>query len=470
MLSHKVDLEGLHEDDAVHYPAYAGRYCTEPVPRYELPATGLPADAAYQMVRDELNLDGNPAMNLASFVTTWMEPEAERLIREALNKNFVDQDEYPQTEVVHRRVINMLAHLFHAPADAEEGHAVGTATVGSSEAIMLALLAHKWSWRKRRAREGRPTDRPNLVMGADVHTVWEKFTRYFDVEERVVPMRSDRYVLTADDVEPRVDENTIAVGGVLGTTFTGQMDDLQGINDLLVELNAANGWEVPLHVDGASGGFIAPFVQPDLEWDFRLPAVRSINVSNHKYGLVYPGMGTVIFRTPADLPEELVFKINYLGGEMPTYSLNFSRGSAMVLAQYYNFLRLGKEGYGLIMRNAVANGRWLADALEATGDFEILNDRDLFPVVVVRLSSDRGFSVFDLSGELRKRGWIVPAYTLPPDAEDVPVLRIVVKENFTRDMAELLVADVRTAMEHLEKVSPPPAAAPAIPTSRHRVC
>jgi len=435
-------LPELNADDERHVPAYAGRYFDHPVPKHELPGRGMPADAAYQLVHDELNLDGNPSLNLASFVTSWMEPQADRLAVETLAKNLIDQDEYPQSEVIHRRVVSMLGRLFNAPSDC---HPVGTATIGSSEAIMLALLAHKRTWRRAREAAGQPTDRPNLVIGGDVHTCWEKFTRYFEVEARIAPLSEQSFTLTAAAVQERVNENTIAVGGLLGTTFTGQMDDLADINALLARLESEKGWRVPLHVDAASGGFVTPFVEPDLRWDFRLSQVRSINVSNHKFGLVYPGMGTVVFRDASDLPEELVFHINYLGGDMPNYSLNFSRPSNSVILQYYNFLRLGREGYARIMANVMDTARYLREALEALGCFEAIGDGARFPIVALR-GRDPELDLFALSAQLRARGWIIPAYTLPPHAEGVTVLRIVVKENLSRDLADLLVTDVTRAV------------------------
>jgi glutamate decarboxylase len=451
--------------DDMHAAAYAGRWVDHPVPKFALPAQGMDADAAYRLVHDELNLDGNPALNLASFVTPWMEPQADTLATETLGKNMIDQDEYPQTEAIHERVVTMVGRLFHAPHDATP---VGTATIGSSEAIMLALLAHRQSWRNRRRAAGLSIDQPNLVIGADVHTCWEKFTRYFDVEARVVPMKPDSFTLTAADVEAPVDDCTIAVGGLLGTTFTGQIDELAEIDALLQRLKQEKGWHVPFHVDAASGGFLAPFTRPDLAWDFRLPSVRSINVSNHKFGLVYPGMGTVVFRDRSDLPDELVFHINYLGGDMPNYSLNFSRPSNSVILQYYNFLRLGHEGYARIARAMVANAQALTAGLEATGAFEPLHDRESFPVVVVRAKDHRRHDVYKLSDQLRQRGWIVPAYSLPPDAEHVEVLRMVVKESFSRDMVDLFLDDMRRALADGTATSRE--AAPAKGESARPVC
>jgi glutamate decarboxylase len=440
---HELDLDSEENIS----PTYAGRSFSHDIPKYRLPAEGMSAGAAYQLVHDELNLDGNPALNLASFVTSWMEPQADLLAAETLAKNLIDQDEYPQTELVHRRVVSMIGRLFHAPAGSGS---TGTATIGSSEAIMLAMLAHKRTWQKRREAEGQPTDRPNIVMGADVHTCWEKFARYFEVQARVVPMQEGRYTIGAAEVEPLLDEHTIGVAGLLGTTFTGQMDDLASLDQLLARVEAEHGWHIPLHIDAASGGFLTPFSEPELEWDFRLPRVRSINVSNHKFGLVYPGMGTVVFREASDLPEELVFHINYLGGDMPNYSLNFSRPSNSVILQYFAFLRLGRDGYREIVANVLANAQALAHKLASIDGLELLNDATHFPIVVVRAEDSEKLDLTLLSQLLRERGWIVPAYTLPPDAEHITVLRMVIKENFSRDMVDLLVHDMHTAIATLE--------------------
>jgi glutamate decarboxylase len=444
------DLE-LDADD-LHTPTYAGRCFSHDVPKYRMPKQGMSAEAAYQLVHDELNLDGNPALNLASFVTSWMEPQADRLATETLNKNLIDQDEYPQTEVVHERVVSMIGRLFHAPAGERP---TGTATIGSSEAIMLAMLAHKRSWQLRRRAAGKSVERPNMVMGADVHTCWEKFARYFEVEARIAPMAEGRYTIGAEQVQPLIDENTIAVAGVLGTTFTGQADDFASIDALLGRLESERGLYVPLHIDAASGGFVAPFSQPELKWDFRLPRVRSINVSNHKFGLVYPGMGTVVFRDRSDLPEELVFHINYLGGDMPNYSLNFSRASNSVVLQYYNFLRLGQEGYAEIVANTLANAQALARRLSDIEGVELLGDGSTFPIVALRATDPKQIDLTLLSHLLREHGWIVPAYTLPPNAEHITVLRMVIKENFSRDMVDMLAHDLRKAVHTLQAGLPP---------------
>lgn len=425
---------------------YANRFFTKPIPKFHIPEESNDADTVYQFIHDELNMDGNPDLNLATFVTTWMEPQAEKLIIETLNKNFVDQDEYPQTGVIQERVVSMMANLFNVP---ENNTAVGTATIGSSEAIMLGLLAHKWNWRKKRKSEGKSIDNPNMVIGADVHVVWEKFARYFDVEMRIIPMEEKEYILSVDKVKSQIDENTICVGVVMGTTFTGQLDPVQEINTLLEKIEKEKGWDIPIHVDGASGGFILPFLYPNLKWDFRLSHVRSINISGHKYGLVYPGIGWLIMKDKSDLPEDLIFYVNYLGSEEATYTLNFSRGSSMVIAQYYNLIRLGKSGYKQIMENSLKNAQYLASQIKNSKYFQLTNSDIKLPVITLQINPKINVNVYELSDKLRERGWIVPAYTLPPNAEKIEVLRIVVRENFSRDKADMLMDDMNRFTEKL---------------------
>jgi len=426
---------------------YGSRVMAQPLPKYRLPEGSLPGAVAYQMVHDQLNLDMKPDKNLASFVTTWMEPEADRLIEESMRFNLANEEEYPHVIELEERCVNMLARLFHADP---KQTAMGVATIGSSEAVMLGGLAMKWRWRLRRKQAGQSTERPNLVMGENVQVVWEKFCRYFDVEPRLIPVEPGRYITRAEDVARAVDENTIGVCAILGTTFTGEFEPVAEICEALDAIQAERGWDIPVHVDAASGGFVAPFLFPHLKWDFRLPRVCSINVSGHKYGLVYPGLGWVLWRDKAALPEELVFHVNYLGGEMPTFTLNFSRSSAPIVAQYYNFLRLGREGYTNIMRNLRGVADYLAEQLEATGVCEILGSRQALPLVAFALKPDAGFTVFQLSDKLREFGWFVPAYTLPKNATHIAVMRIVVRENLSRELAGSLVADMQRAITALQ--------------------
>jgi glutamate decarboxylase len=438
-----------HDADAAHSAAMFGnRFITQEVPSREFPDAGMPAVDAMRLVAEDLALEGLPVRNLATFVTTWMEPEAQRIIAANLHRNFIDHAEYPRTAEIEQRCIRMLADLFNAP-----GETTGARTQGSSEAIMLGALSLKWNWRKHQAAAGRDTTRPNLIFGGDVHVVWDKFCRYFDVEPRTVPLQRGKYTIGPDDVVEHVDENTIGVAAVLGTTFTGHKDDIVGINDLLVGLKNERGLDVPLHVDAASGGFVWPFLYPESPWDFRLEQVRSINVSGHKFGLVYPGIGWLIFREKSDLAPELVFEENYLGKTDSTFTLNFSTGSAMVLAQYYNLVRYGRPGYTYIMRAMQENARTLATKLRELGMFELIGDgEEQLPLVAFRLAQDNGYDEFDIAWQLSaERGWMVPAYTLPPNAEDVTIMRALVKQTMSREHVDTLARDIAEACETLAK-------------------
>jgi glutamate decarboxylase len=427
---------------------YGGRFLIEDAPDKDFPDSGMSALDAMRLVDEELVLEGDPWRNLATFVTTWMEPEAQRIVAENLHRNFIDHAEYPISAEIEQRCIRMLADLYNAP-----GETTGCRTQGSSEAIMLGALSLKWKWKQRQEKAGRSTEKPNLVFGGDVHVVWEKFCRYFDVEPRIVRLREDKYVIGPEDVEPHLDENTIGVAAVLGTTFTGHADDIQGINDLLLRIKDEKGLDVPLHVDAASGGFVWPFLYPDSEWDFRLEQVRSINVSGHKFGLVYPGIGWLVFREQSDLAEDLVFYENYLGKTDATFTLNFSTGASMVLAQYYNFVRLGREGYTVVMRAMEENAKALAKRLEDEGNFELIGaEKEQLPLVAFKLAGERDYDEFDVSWQLSaERGWMLPAYTMPPDAQEVKVMRALVKETLGRQQVDRLAGDIAQAIATLDK-------------------
>jgi glutamate decarboxylase len=427
---------------------YGTRFLTEDAPDGPFPKKGMSALDSQRLVEEELQLEGDPNRNLATFVTTWMEPEAERLIADNNYRNFIDHAEYPISAEIEKRCIRMLADLFNAP-----GETTGARCQGSSEAIMLGALSLKWKWKERRKAAGKPYDQPNLVFGGDVHVVWEKFCRYFDVEPRIVPLKEGKYTIGPDDVAPEIDENTIGVAAVLGTTFTGHADDIKGINDLLVKLKEDKGHDVPIHVDGASGGFVWPFLYPHSEWDFRLEQVRSINVSGHKFGLVYPGIGWLIFREQEDLAEELVFYENYLGETDATFTLNFSTGASMVLAQYFNFVRLGHAGYSDIMGAMQSNAEVLVDKLDRCGHFDLIGENEeQLPLVAFKLKEGKEYDEFDVSFQLSaERGWMLPAYTMPPNAQEVTVLRALVKHTLSRSQIDRLAKDIEHACETLEK-------------------
>ncbi|MFF5982802.1 glutamate decarboxylase [Streptomyces olindensis] len=420
----------------------------EAPPTHRLPDRPMAPATAHQLVRDELMLDGNARLNLATFVTTWMEPEAGVLMAECRDKNMIDKDEYPRTAELERRCVAMLADLWHAPDPAA---AVGCSTTGSSEACMLAGMALKRRWARRNA-DRYPGARPNLVMGVNVQVCWEKFCTFWEVEARLVPMEGDRFHLDPQAAAELCDENTIGVVGILGSTFDGSYEPVAELCAALDALRERTGLDIPVHVDGASGAMGAPFLDEDLVWDFRLPRVASINTSGHKYGLVYPGVGWALWRDAEALPEELVFRVNYLGGDMPTFALNFSRPGAQVVAQYYTFLRLGRDGYRAVQQAARDVATGLAARVEALGDFRLLTRGDQLPVFAFTTAPDvTAYDVFDVSRRLRESGWLVPAYTFPPHREDLSVLRVVCRNGFSADLADLLAQDLERLLPELRR-------------------
>ncbi|MDW4906948.1 glutamate decarboxylase [Streptomyces sp. ADMS] len=423
---------------------------TEAPPTHRLPDAPLPPSTAYQLVHDELMLDGNSRLNLATFVTTWMEPQAGVLMGECRDKNMIDKDEYPRTAELERRCVAMLADLWNAPDPAA---AVGCSTTGSSEACMLAGMALKRRWAARNADRYPGRDvRPNLVMGVNVQVCWDKFCNFWEVEARQVPMEGERFHLDAQAAAELCDENTIGVVGILGSTFDGSYEPIADLCTALDALQERTGLDIPVHVDGASGAMVAPFLDEGLVWDFRLPRVASINTSGHKYGLVYPGVGWALWRDEEALPEELVFRVNYLGGDMPTFALNFSRPGAQVVAQYYTFLRLGRDGYRTVQQCTRDVARSLAERIEALGDFRLLTRGDELPVFAFTTGSDvTAYDVFDVSRRLRERGWLVPAYTFPENRQDLSVLRVVCRNGFSADLAELFVEDLERLLPELRR-------------------
>ncbi|KAH9896274.1 glutamate decarboxylase [Xylariomycetidae sp. FL2044] len=444
----KISLQLSNDEDRFTTSVYGSKFAAEDLPRHEMPEGEMPRDVAYRMIKDELSLDGNPMLNLASFVTTYMEEEAEKLMTESFSKNFIDYEEYPQSADIQNRCVSMIGRLFNAPTG--EG-AVGTSCVGSSEAIMLGVLAMKRRWKNKMKAAGKSTENPNIVMSSAVQVCWEKATRYFEIDEKLVYCTPDRYVIDPEETVNLVDENTIGICVILGTTYTGEYEDVKAVNDLLIK----KGLDVPIHVDAASGGFVAPFVVPDLEWDFRCEKVVSINVSGHKYGLVYPGVGWVVWRSAEFLPQELVFNINYLGADQSSFTLNFSKGASQVIGQYYQLIRLGKKGYKAIMSNLTRTADYLADALEALG-FVIMSKKsgEGLPLVAFRLATpedgERHYDEFALAHKLRARGWVVPAYTMAPHTKDLKMLRVVVREDFTKNRCDALICDIKLCHGLLE--------------------
>src|SRR5450631_3431183 len=359
----------LHDRDAVRSQledsVFAGHSLTTPVPKFRFPPAGsLPRDA-YQLVADELMLDGNARQNLATFCQTWAEPEVYGLMALAMNKNLIDADEYPQTAELERRCVHMLADLWHAP---EAANTAGCSAIGSSEACMLAGMAAKWRWRAKREAAGKPTDKPNMVCGP-VQVVWHKFAKYWDIEMREIPMSPGKYCMDVEQMLAQVDENTIVVVPTFGVTYTGSYEPVLELSQALDQLAQDTGLDVDMHIDGASGAFLAPFCAPDVVWDFRIPRVKSISTSGHKFGLAPLGVGWVLWRDKADLPDDLIFHVTYLGGDMPVFQINFSRPAGQIVAQYYNFVRLGKAGYRHVHVSCYSTSKFLADEIVKLGPF-----------------------------------------------------------------------------------------------------
>ena len=444
----------LHEKNTVRAnlldDVFASTDLSVRMPKYKFPETEHNPRHVYQVVHDELMLDGNSRQNLATFCSTWMEPEVHHLMDECIDKNMIDKDEYPQTAGIEARCVNMLADLWNSP---EAANTMGCSTTGSSEACMLGGMAMKWRWREKMRAQGKPTDKPNMICGP-VQICWHKFARYWDIELREVPMEGDRLIMTPEEVISRCDENTIGVVPTLGVTFTCQYEPVKDIADALDRLQKDTGLDIPIHVDGASGGFLAPFVDPDLEWDFRLPRIKSINASGHKFGLSPLGVGWVIWRDKEELPEDLIFWVNYLGGNMPTFALNFSRPGGQIIAQYYNFLRLGKEGYRKIQQACYDTAAYIADEIGKMGPFKIIYDgHGGIPALCWSLKegANPGFTLYDLADRLRSRGWQVPAYSMPPNRQDLVIQRILVRHGVSRDLGDLLLNDMQHCMDYFEK-------------------
>jgi glutamate decarboxylase len=445
----------IHNTSAVHRSRHLARPAHEGRPHLPddvMPAEGMDPEEAYDLITGALLLDGSARLNLATFVTTAMPQRASVLMAETADKNMIDKDEYPVTAELESRCVQIISKLWSCSAET----ATGCSTIGSSEAVMLGAMALKWRWRARRQAAGKPADKPNLVTGANVQVCWEKFCRYWDVEPRLVPLRGDRLHLTPEEAVKYCDENTIGVAAVLGSTFDGSYEPVKEIAAALDRFEQETGIDVPMHVDAASGGFVAPFIQPELEWDFRIPRVQSINASGHKYGLVYPGVGWAIWRSPEALPQDLIFDVNYLGGHMPTFSLNFSRPGSEVVAQFYMFTHLGFEGYRRVQQRSSDIARYLSAGIADIGPYRLISDGSQLPVFSFALKPEvTKYTVFDVSDRLRERGWLVPAYTYPPDRDDLAVLRIVVRAGMSYDMADHLLADLRQRTADLDSLDGP---------------
>jgi glutamate decarboxylase len=439
----------LHE---VAETLFATADIAQALPKYRFPAHETLPEFAFQAIKDELLLDGNSRQNLATFCQTWEEPQVHQLMDLAINTNLMDKDEYPQSAEIERRCVHMLADLWNAPDGA---NTVGASALGSSEACMLAGLAAKWRWRSKQRALGRPTDKPNMVCGP-VQVVWHKFARYWDIEMREIPMSPGNYCMDPERMLERIDENTMLVVPTFGVTYTGAYEPVLELAQALDRLQEEKGFDVDIHVDGASGAFLAPFCAPDVQFDFRIPRVKSISTSGHKFGLAPLGVGWVIWRDKAELPEDLIFHVTYLGGDMPDFQINFSRPAGQIIAQYYEFIRLGRVGYGRVHQACYDNGAYLAREIVKLGPFELLCDSNPatgIPTVTWRIKDgeDPGYTLFDLADRLRVRGWQVPAYPLTGSVSDVTVQRVLVRQGVDRDLISILLDDFAASVAHFDK-------------------
>ncbi len=422
------------------------------LPSLKLPQQESDPRDIYQAVHDELIFDGNARQNLATFCQTWSEPQVHKLMDESISKNMIDKDEYPETAALEQRCIHMIADLWHSP---EAATTMGSSAIGSSEAAMLGGLAMKWRWRQKMQAAGKDTSKPNIIWGP-VQVCWLKFAKYWDIEVREIPMEGNRLIMNAEEVIKRCDENTIGVVPTLGVTYTGQYEPVKEVSDALDQLQKEKGWDIPIHVDAASGGFLAPFIEPDLLWDFRLPRVKSINASGHKFGLAPLGMGWVIFRQAVDLPTDLIFYVNYLGGNMPTYAINFSRPAGQIISQYYLLTRLGMEGYTRIQQTSYDVAAYINTEVAKMGLFQTAcdgNPKTGIPAVSWSLKdgTNPGFTLYDLSDRLRVTGWQAPAYSMLPNRTDLVVQRVLCRHGFSMEMAAQFIADMQAAIAHFDK-------------------
>ena len=435
-------------------PLYARPFEDSGTSRNVIRDMPMSPETAYQMVHDETMLDGNARLNLATFVGTWMDDQATRLYAESYDKNMIDKDEYPQTAAIEENCWRILSNLWNSPDPLDT---IGTSTAGSSEACMLGGLAMKRLWQQKRRAAGLSTEKPNLVMSSAVQVCWEKFCNYWDVEPRYVPITDKHKTFDGHGLEDYVDENTIGVVAVMGVTYTGMYEPVQKIAGILDDIQKETGLDIPIHVDGASGAMVAPFLQPELIWDFRLERVHSISTSAHKYGLVYPGLGWVCWRTRDKLPQELIFDVTYLGGSMPTFALNFSRPAAQVLLQFYLFLRLGREGYREVQQTSQDVAMHLSGGIGRMAPFELWNDGSDIPVFAWRLKEGytKNWNLYHLSDRLKMKGWLVPAYPMPESLSEIVVQRIVVRNGLSMDLADRFLSDIAGEVDYLDRLESP---------------
>ena len=447
----------MKDEKNLQTSVFASERVLKPSPEDVIPQHPTPAEIAYQMVKEETYPQTNPMLNLATFVTTYMDEYATKLMNEAININYIDETEYPRVAVINGKCINILANLWNTPE--KRKWKTGAVGIGSSEACMLGGIAAWLRWKKRRIAQGKPYDKPNFVISSGMQVVWEKFSQLWQVEMRQVPITREHITLDPHLALQYCDENTICIVPIQGVTWTGLNDDVEELNEALDEYNARTGYNIPIHVDAASGGFILPFLNPHKKWDFRLKWVLSISTSGQKYGLVYPGLGWVIWKDREYLPDDMNFSVNYLGAEISQVGLNFSRPGAQILGQYYNYIRLGFEGYKAIQQNCLEIAKYIWGEIGKFPQFHNYAKEVVNPLFIWHLDEEYDksakWTLYDLQDRLKQSGWMIPAYTLPKSLEDIVVMRVVVKQGFTRDMADMMLNDMAAAVAELEKLEYP---------------
>ncbi len=447
----------MNKTDKTTKSAYQAEPTLTPAPTQFIPQKGIEPTDAYRMVKDETYPQTQPRLNLATFVTTYMDEYATKLMNEAIDVNYIDETEYPRVALMSARCINIIANMWNTPEKAESK--CGALGIGSSEACMLGGVAAWLRWRERRKKNGLPYDRPNLVMSSAYQVVWEKFCQLWQIELRTVPLNATHKTLDPAEAIALCDQNTICIVPIVGVTWTGLNDDVEALDRALTVYNSKTNYAVPIHVDAASGGFILPFLNPELKWDFRLDNVISISTSGHKYGLVYPGVGWVVWRDKSYLPSEMSFSVNYLGASITQVGLNFSRPAAQVLGQYYNFVQLGFEGYRDVQRASMDIALYCHQrigAIKCFTNFSTTVDNPLFIwSMEPTYNKDAKWTLYDLQDKLQQSGWMIPAYTMPESIDDMIVMRVVVRQGMTRDMADMLLDDITNAVAQFELLEYP---------------
>lgn len=450
-------------------PVYSSPTMTSQSPNQFIPQHSTSEEIAYQMVKDETISQTQPKLNLATFVTTYMDDYATKLMNDAINVNYIDETEYPRIAVMAAKCLNIVANLWNTPEKNE--WKTGALAIGSSEACMLGGVAAWLRWRERMEKLGKPFDKPNFVISSAFQVVWEKFSQLWMIEMRTVPITAKNPTLNIEEALKLCDENTICIVPILGVTWTGLNDDVEELDSALDKFNKDNDFEISIHVDAASGGYILPFTKPNLKWDFRLKWVLSISTSGHKFGLVYPGLGWVVWKDKKHLPGAMAFSVNYLGANITQVGLNFSRPASQVLGQYYQFIRLGFEGYKKIQQTCMDTATYAHSQISQMEPFEVYSKEVVNPLFIWYMNPEyqktAKWTLYDLQDELQVSGWMVPAYTLPAELEQFVVMRIVVRNGMSIDMTNMLLADIRNAAAKLDKLKYPTTTRIALDKGNH---